>query len=318
MQALEPFPRRRLRLALWVATASLLVVQTTALYLRQGPREVTVDDALSRFRSAPDPAAADDASTVGDASATSATASGAGAAAPTTAPLAGAASPAPGAASAASPKALAPPGAAGDLRRAEEGVYVYATQGYEETNALGGARHDYPAETAATLRRSGCGGHLVRWEPLRERWDESELCPEGEGVSIRRFSTYHEFFQRGQQQDFTCPANSHVFRPKAAPGSRWTWQCSSSDSAIDTDVTFVGFEPMVVKGREVRTAHLLYESRMTGSNRGTQRQERWLDTETGMNVRIKTDVVLETDSPFGTIGYEEHYTITLTSLTPRR
>ena len=318
---------RWVRLGLWVAIASLLLTSTTALYLRQGAREVTVDDALARFREGT-PEAGRSAGEDGDGGdegggGGSTTTTAAAEAAPDAPADAGApaasATPA-GATAERSRPAQAATGGAGPrgLTPAEEGVYVYATQGFESTNALGGARHDYPAETAATLRRSACGGYVFRWEPLRERWDESELCPEGEGVSIRRFTPYHEFFQRGQQQDFHCPVNSHVFRPNATPGATWTWHCSTSNGAIDSVVTFIGFEPVVVKGREVRTARLLYESKMTGSNRGTQRQERWLDAATGMNVRIKTDIDAETDSPFGAVRYEEHYTITLTSMTPRR
>ena len=40
-----------------------------------------------------------------------------------------------------------------------EGVYAYATRGYERIS-FGGARHDYPSETFATARRRpGC-----QWE----------------------------------------------------------------------------------------------------------------------------------------------------------
>lgn len=199
---------------------------------------------------------------------------------------------------------------------AEDGVYVYATNGYEATDALGGSRHDYPQESAVTLRNTPCGW-VQRWEPLAERWDESELCREGEAVAIRRFTTYHEFFQRGQRQDFTCPAGSHVARP-AAPGEQWQWECTWGSSKITTVVTFIGNEPFHVGGRVIEANRFLYESRLTGSNRGTQRQERWLHAKSGLNLRITTDIDTEADSPFGAVRYEEHYTITLSSLRPRR
>lgn len=315
---------RWVRPCLWVAIMSLLVTSTTALYLRQDPSEVTVDDALSRFReSTPDAGPAGAAPEPG---AAPTTAPAVGSAPPAGGGAAGAATTAPGAVSsqagaAGSSSGATRPGAAttnAPTMPAPDGVYVYATQGYESTNALGGARHDYPAETPATMRRASCGGYTFRWEPLRERWDDSELCPDGDATSIRRFSTYHEFYQRGQQQDFTCPSTSHVYRPNAPAGSTWTWQCTARDSAIDSKVTVIGIESVTVQGKEVRTSRVLYESKMTGANRGTQRQERWLDVSTGMNVRVKTDIDAEVDAPFGTFHYEEHYTITLTSMTPRR
>ena len=60
-----------------------------------------------------------------------------------------------------------------------------------------------------------------------------------------------------------------------------------------------------------------YQSALTGSSEGTQVQERWIDLESGLVVRLKSDVTARTESPFGRVGYEEHYLIEMTSTTPR-
>ena len=333
---------RRLRRALTIVVATLLVSGLGSVYLRQGPKEVTVDDAVAAFRTA-SPAPADGtslAATPEPSAGTVTTAAPAAADAPSSAPAAAAgahpAPPAPGAvpppgsgrtsaagspATAPAPTSSSPPAGAPAPTpppddAIEEGVYTFTTEGYEVTNALGGARHDYPKETPVTMRRSACGW-TQRWQPLAERWDESELCRTDTGMDVRKFTTYHEFFQKSQQQQFDCPPGSTVHRRDAGPGATWQWRCVSGPSAIETVVTVVGPEPVVVEGKEIAAMRVHYESTMTGGNRGTQKQDRWIRSD-GLNLRIKTDIDTEADSPFGPVHYEEHYVITLASLTPRR
>jgi len=46
-------------------------------------------------------------------------------------------------------------------------------------------------------------------------------------------------------------------------------------------------------------------------------QERLLDRTTGHVISVKTDVKVRTDSPFGEVGYEEHFVIESKSMKPR-
>lgn len=332
-------PLGRLRRALALVVGAMLASGLGAVYLRQGPREVTVDDAVAAFRSsspAPDatpgvpPAVAPapttpvggDPAVAGTPTSTVAAPSAAGAPASPSpaAPPTGGRNGATGVSSSSGPAAAPPrttePSSTATSPDLEEGVYAYLTEGFEATNALGGARHDYPEETPVTMRRTACGW-TQRWQPLNERWDESALCRGDGSLDVHRFTTYHEFFQRGQQQQFDCPPGSAVHRKDAAPGATWSWRCTAGASAIDTVVTVVGPEPVVVEGQEVPAVRVRYESTMTGGNRGTQVQERWIRAD-GLNLRIKTDIDTEADSPFGAVHYEEHYVITIASLRPRR
>jgi hypothetical protein len=328
------------RRALSLAIGTLLASGVGSVYLRQAPDAVTVDDAVTAFRSASGPpvdggsatgtSGADpssDAATIVPSTAADGEAAPAAGSAPTTS-----AAPAPGRAAdggrtGAAGSAPATPAVTVESRQPspppeprdadiEEGVYTFATEGYEATSALGGARHDYPRETPVTMRRSACGW-TQRWQPLAERWDESELCRTDAGMDVRRFTTYHEFFQKTQQQQFECPPGSAVHQRDAQPGATWSWHCAAGASAIDTVVTVLGPEAVVVEGQEVAATKVHYESTMTGGNRGTQKQDRWIRRD-GLNLRIKTDIDAEADSPFGAVHYEEHYVITIASLTPRR
>lgn len=197
-----------------------------------------------------------------------------------------------------------------------EGVYPQRTEGYEYTDALGGSRHDYPPETSVIVRRSGCGV-VERWQPLAERYDESELCSQGDTVSIFVFRKYNEFFQRSQLLVYNCPGGAKVFDRSEPIGATWSWRCNSESAQIDSNVTVVGHETVSVGRQAVEAVRMRYDSTITGSTRGTQLQERLLERSTGYVISVQADVTVRTDSPFGEVGYEEHFAIESKSMKPR-
>src|SRR5688500_7216726 len=240
----------RIRMAL-VAVAVLQAVTGGALlYLRQGPDVVTVDDALRALRAGTrtqplvkDPSAPGSS----DAAAADAPRPEAPPEAAPTAPAAAGGQPAPSSQVASGPAA-----------KPADGVYTYATKGYEETDALGGARRDYPDKTAATIRPGSCGW-TFRWQPLEQRWDESDHCQEAGGVSIRRFTNFHEFFKRTDRGDFTCPEGSIVLPRDPKPGQTWSWGCSGPKGTVKVISTFVGVETLDVGGSRVEADHVHYD-----------------------------------------------------------
>jgi hypothetical protein len=292
----------------------LLFGGMTMAYLRQGPAVVTADVALEQFRATP--GAPDAASEQPPAGATDA---GVASIAPTAAPSAtpSAASvppgeqvgaPAPTASQPSGPMAPPPPA---------EGVYAYRTTGYEEVEAFGGARHDYPAETYMTVRRKGCGV-MLRWQPLKERWDESDHCSQGPAITIDRFSMYHEFFQQGEEQPYACDPGSHVYRAGQPAGATWKVRCSSPEfGAIDMTTKVVGVETVQVGSESRRAVRMHYDAKITGYSEGTQVQERWIDEATGLMLRITTQVTVSTQTPLGRTPYHERYRIDLLSMQPR-
>ncbi|MGH2728364.1 MAG: hypothetical protein ACRDKS_15455, partial [Actinomycetota bacterium] len=131
--------RRWVRIALSAAIAGNLIGAGGAIYLLGGPDELTVDEAVRQFRenaSAPGPDGVESPGSSVEPTPTSTV---------TRAP------------SAKKPSTTKPKGTSQSLAYTEPalGVYVYATDGYEETDALSGQRHDYPAETALTISRQG-------------------------------------------------------------------------------------------------------------------------------------------------------------------
>lgn len=290
----------------------LLFGGMTMAYLRQEPAVVTADVALEQFRATP---TATDGSTSAAAPAPTAAAPGPGAAAPTSAPAssgAPAGQPAP-----AAPSGTAPEPGAAVPSQPRDGVYAYRTTGYEEVEAFGGARHDYPAETYMTVRRKGCG-IVMRWQPLKERWDESDHCVQGSNITMERFAMYHEFFRQGETQDYTCDPGSHVHRAGQPAGASWKVRCASPEfGTIDMTSRVVGIETVAVGGESRRAVRMHYNAKISGSSEGTQIQERWFDEATGLMLRITTEVDANVETPLGRTPYRERYRIDLLSMQPR-
>lgn len=288
-------------------------------YIRQAPEPITVDAAVEQFRAgkAESGAPSDDAPLTGATTTTPPIGGGPGAApaapgATGSAPAGGpAASPgqAPGAPPARPPVTSGPRGA--------EGVYPHATEGFEQTDAVGGSRHDYPPESSVVVRHTDCG-LITRWQPLKERWDESSFCSVGTALEIRTFTMYHEFFQKGQQDNYRCPPGSIVFDRSEPVGASWMWNCDSETASVDTQTRVVAVEPVIIEGRKIDAVRMRYESRLTGATEGAQLQERWIDPETGMVLRLRSEVAAKTESPFGRVNYEEKYLIEIKTLTPRK
>jgi hypothetical protein len=296
-----PLPSRRwFRAGLGLAIAGNLLGAGSAMYLLGGSHDVSVDEALQRFRER-------------DATATGAPTPGGGVPTPTPSVTSKANA---GQAKKTGTQPTAPGSSVVSRPPLEEGVYVYATEGYEETDALSGQRHDYPAETTITVSKQGCG-YRWRWQPLKERWEESDGCRTSKGYVLERFAIYHEFFKRGILEDFACEPDAVVMPEVPVVGASWRWQGASDDSTIDTLTKVVGFETITVGSKQVRTLHMRYETTLKGSNDGTQTQDRWLDEDSGLLVRMINAVDATAEVPFGgKANYTERYRIDLTSTKP--
>lgn len=225
---------RGTRRALAVVAALTLVASLGLLYVHQSPHVVTVSDALRRFRDSStsstttSPLPGGSSPPVARIEASGGPLAARRAAVAPTAPAAPADSVVPrsvGTRTAATASTTSPRAPALQSTGPTAGVYVYATRGYEETSALGGARHQYPAQSTVTVQRSACGW-TERWQPLQERWDQWTLCEAPAGEYGSHFTTFHQFFQRSQQQDFDCPPSTLFLPSDPQPGQRWHATCS--------------------------------------------------------------------------------------------
>lgn len=203
----------------------------------------------------------------------------------------------------------------GGGRPGDAGLYLYTTRGFETTDALMGARHDYPAQTYLTIQPGGCGT-LVRWQALRERWTEHDYCPDG---SLAGSQHFRRWFGVGNLDRWVC---SPPISTRGEPGESWEGVCTreagSNVAAAERVLRHeaVGYETLEVGGEQVETLHLRSRSIGTGASLSEDATETWILPGTLLIVRQTSSISSTTQSRIGSVHYYEEYEITLVSLQP--
>lgn len=198
------------------------------------------------------------------------------------------------------------------------GVYRYVTTGRETIDSLGGAEHPYPAETTLTVVPDGCGV-LVRWDLLKERYEEFRLCATDEGIELQPAgASYHEFFGVGQRQELQCDREVLLVPNDGAPREVVPLACRLDDTVWLPEWEVLERTALTVAGASVPTVHV--RMRIADEDEYWERTvvDWWLD-EHGLPVRMTT--AKESKSPSDLVGdviYTEVYTADLTSLEPLR
>ena len=197
----------------------------------------------------------------------------------------------------------------------EEGVYRYATRGSESIDRPSD-RHDYPSETAMSIRATDCG-FTGRWQPLENRWDEMTVCRRNGRSLLPRLSTHREFYGQSNDSNYRCGATNYAFLPK--PGATWSGTCADGDAKMHIRGRTIAHEPVRVGDETVNTVRYTIEARITGGDaEGTWTAERWVDPETGLLIRVEAQTRATSDSSVGTVQYREQLSLRLLSLTPQR
>ncbi len=196
------------------------------------------------------------------------------------------------------------------------GVYVYATTGFERIDALGGARHRYPARSTITVTPTACGSTL-RWDVLTARWTAWDYCLTARGLVRKGSREVHRFFGRTERTTYRCGDGWLVAPRSPRAGAPWPLRCSEDGSRERGTGSVVGFEVLRVGGRAVRTVHLRERSTLAGGTKGTSADDLWLRVPDRLPIRLVT--VSETANPslVGDVHYTERATLALVSLEPR-
>lgn len=198
-----------------------------------------------------------------------------------------------------------------------EGVYVYATEGYERTDALTGVTHRYPSRSAITVAAVDCGVRLT-WRVLKGRSTAWTYCTAGEGWELRTQDERHTFFGRTERTTYVCTSTSIKPAEPLTEIRAGRVDCGTDDTHEEGLVVVLG-SPTVGVGTERReTIHVRKSTTFTGASRGSARHDLWFDAATGLPVRLVLVSRTTSDSPIGDVRYEEDVTLTLLSLEPRR
>lgn len=199
---------------------------------------------------------------------------------------------------------------------APEGVYVYATEGSERTDALAGVTNEYPERSTITVTTHGCGFRM-RWDVLEGRSTTWTICTDGDGWTLASQDERHTFFGRTERTTYTCQETP--LRPAGgAPGAAVEHRCVTGSSEESGRSVVVGRELVRVEGEDVEAVHVRRVTTLTGATRGLTRHDAWLSRETGLPVRLVMTTRTATEAPIGEVRYEEDVTLELELLDPWR
>ena len=194
-------------------------------------------------------------------------------------------------------------------------VYEYKTTGYEEIDALGGARHNYPEQTFLTIRPGGCG-QILRWQAIEERWTSWEVC-DPDRMTVGNVDSFHSWFGVADLQQYQCP-EAAAYLPATADVTEWTFTCSADNRAEETTATVVGVETVEIGGIGVETLHVRFTTVLSGESTGSDETERWFAIDESLLVKEVSTTHSASTSLIGTVEYTEHYEIVLEDLSPGR
>jgi hypothetical protein len=132
-----------------------------------------------------------------------------------------------------------------------DGVYVYATVGYEKTDALTGVTHRYPRSSTMTVTEHECGVRM-RWDVLKGRSTEWVYCVTPAGWELRSQDERHTFFGRTERTTYTC-SDTPIRPVRAHVGQRWRVSCSTDAAEERGTVRVAGRESFALSGGPVAT-----------------------------------------------------------------
>jgi hypothetical protein len=197
-----------------------------------------------------------------------------------------------------------------------EGVYTYATSGYEQIS-LAGARHDYPSQSFATVRHgSGCQWGFEH-RVIQEHVETHVYCSEPDALAFLQETDQVTFFGQTNTRTYRCDPPEITAHLGDGVGSSRQFNCrSDSGGQLSARVSYLGREPVAIDGVAVSALHVVVDSQISGDVHGSSRTELWLHPQTGLALR--EEISVKSHSPaFGTtVDYEEKASYALEHLVP--
>ena len=198
-----------------------------------------------------------------------------------------------------------------------QGVYRYATEGFERIGGPLPGRLRYPATTTITVDAFGCT-LSERWEARPERYAEWRYCVTGRTWRLRSVTDYHEFFGNAQRRAYRCSGRA-VPRPARIPeGFRWTDRCRARRTTAVARGEVLAIERVAVGGERVAAVRLRVRTRLGGDVRGSYEMDSWLRRSDGLLLRRTFESESRVQAIVGSVPAREEYELQLRSLRPGR
>lgn len=203
--------------------------------------------------------------------------------------------------------------------RSLEGVYRVTTTGFETLDVLGGARHRYPATTTITARRTACGLR-IDWQALQERTTAWQLCSTAAGIELASTSERHRFFWSSDTTSYSC--TGALLLPAAEadidPARPRAFTCTNRGARKSGRAVSLGRMTLRIGSTSVEAEHVRTTTVVSGDSQGRETTDWWLDTRTGLPVRVSLDSRTSRKTIVGTAHYTESAELQLASLVPSR
>jgi hypothetical protein len=191
------------------------------------------------------------------------------------------------------------------------GTFSYATTGYEQTS-FPGTKRTYPSTTTFTNTAAG-GCVKSTWQPVSEHTQSQVLCDDAKTIRISTDDQTIGFLGINSSENFTCGQDAFLYQPGVKAGHVWNYQCKSADGTATQAGHVIGYETVTVGGTSVRVLHVQLVTTVSGPEAGKSTQDYWIGTATPLLMK-ESGTVSATQKG---IQYQETYSVTLDSLTPK-
>ena len=207
-----------------------------------------------------------------------------------------------------------------------EGVYALNGQGTERISFPPNSQRDGAVmPVTITYLADGCWRWHIDYNVAH--WEEYDFCPSDGRLLLagNRDSQSWDFgaIKVNDLGRFTCPSVSVVLPQGPKPGQTQRYSCTGTNTAVTRAEHRGDHRPhrrdgyVADWGTVVPTIHELQQVMLTGGQRGRVREDWWFMARSGLPVRVERQITLLSNSPVGTITYDEVGSWQMTSLRPR-
>jgi len=211
--------------------------------------------------------------------------------------------------------------------RPARGVYRYTGSGTEHLTFPPLSQSEGPT-IPGTVTLLGTNCWIFRVDYSSHHWQTWRYCRHGGDTWEAGGQTWQLWaigpLNETNLSTFSCAPRTMSLPATAVPGQQWEGSCIGTNTSVKGATLsrgpyrFVGLTTLSVGGRPVRAAEFVRQRTDTGAQHGTERAEVWLDAATGLPLRLRQDLEIKADTPFGSSTYTQSGVFTLMSLVAHR
>jgi hypothetical protein len=207
--------------------------------------------------------------------------------------------------------------------RPSPGVYQYSGSGTDRLTLPPKSQPEGPS-MPGTVILQGQDCWTFRIDYSTHHWQSWDFCRRG--VELRETGgQLWQLWPLGplsltNSTSITCTPEVPIVPAQPTTGQRWTAHCTASSSAVKGKMeatavySYLGRTTVAVNGEKVPADHLSITQTDQGAQKGTESYQMWVQTGTGLLLRLDQDIKVTTATPLGASTYTQHGTLSLASL----